>query len=524
MISGGSAEGRLVSICLAGLLIGTFSIGVFPRGEASNSNPNLLFIGPATQPGAAVGSYVIFEVDVAQMDPFNAWDIMVKADPAILRPVDFSITPNTLTANYSIPELELAHCVNGMGTGCDPSKGDGPGVVHSAVFPQGAPPAVSSVGGVLFTVTYSSLSYLGSSPVTIVNQQIASGGTGLLVVAVTDGFYGSSPDFGVTIVPTSLTIPQGSVATANVTVTSHNGFSGNVTFISDQLVTSLVNPPVVSLSPNGAYTSRLLISVTRCIPPGGYLTSIVAKSGMLTHQSTLVIEVTISTQPDFCIDVGTRNGLTISQGSSNSSSIIVASPNGFTGSVSLSAYILPVLANGPTISLTPSMVTLTSSNPAPSATLTVNVPLNAPIGTYTVVVNGTSGSLARFTVDLVTVLAGPPPLFTQFKLLWNHFVSLSRNTGVQSWTARVLNKAVSPMFVQVVIRGAAQGSTGFTVTSQVTMILPGDSTSIAFSSYVPSSFVGTQVCFTARLLFGVSSTGLSQISPSSKSGCFMVAP
>jgi len=522
IVKGYRVRDRLASICLAGLLIGAFSVGIIPRGEASNLN--LLFISPAGQPAASVGSTVTYEVEVALMDPFNAWDILVKTDPTILRPVDFSITPNTLTANYTVPELELAHCVNGAGIGCDPSKGDGPGVVHSAVFPQGSPPAVASLDGILFTITYVSVSNLGSSAVTIIGQGIANGSATLVPVTVTDGFYGSSPDFSVTISPTSLTIPQGTIATGAVTVTSRNGFAGNVTFTSDQLVTSLVSPPVVRLTPNGTAVSRLSISITRCTTPGGYITGIVAKSGSKAHQSNLVVSVTESTQPDFCIDVGFRNGLTIAAGSSNSSNIIVASPNGFTGPVSLSAYVLPSLINGPAVSLRPSIVTLSSSNPALVSNLTVTVPLNAPIGTYTVVINGTSGSLTHFTVDLVTVLLGPPPVFAQAKLLWTRYLSLARSTGVQSWTAEVLNKAISPILVQVVIRGAAMGSTSFTATSQVTMIMPGDVTSIPFSTPIPSSLVGTKVCFTARLIFGISQTSLSQTSPSSKSGCFMVAP
>jgi hypothetical protein len=521
-VKGYRVGAHLASIFLAGLLIGALSTTIVPRTEASNLN--LLFISPPVQPAAVVGSTVTYEVMVAQMDPFNAWDILVKTDPAILRPVDFNITPNTLTANYTVPELELAHCVNGTGTGCDPSKGDGPGVVHSAVFPQGSPPPVSSVGGILFTITYVSISNLGSSAVTIISQAIANGGTALVRVTVTDGFYGSSPDFSVTIDPTSLTIPQGSTATGTVTVTSRNGFAGNVTFISDQLVTSLVNPPVVRLTSDGTAISKLLISITRCITPGGYITSILATSGSHAHQSNLVVSVTQSTKADFCIDVGSRNGLKIAQGSSNSSSIIVASPNGFTGSVSLSAYVLPSLVNGPAVSLMPSIVTLSSSNPAPASSLTVTVPLDAQIGIYTVVVNGTSGSVTHFTVDLVTVLLGPPPTFVQFKLLWTHYLSLARSVDVQSWTADVFNKAVSPMFVQVVIRGAAEGFVPFSATSQVTMMMPGDVRSISFSTPIPSSFVGTEVCFTARLVFGVSQTSLSQTSPSSKSGCFMVAP
>jgi hypothetical protein len=494
---------------------------------------NLLYVGPSSQPSAAIGSNVTFQVKVSEMDPFNGWDILVKADPAVLNPRDFSITPNVLTANFSIQESEIAHCVNGVGSGCDPTKGDGLGIVHSAVFPLGAPPAVSSVSGILFTVTYTSITNLAGTPISIIGQGLANGTPNPLPVDVLDGFYGSSPGFTVTVQPTSFTIPQGSIATGKVTVTSHNRFTGNVTFIGDQFLHSLVNPPIVALTPNATVAAGIMISVPDCISPGGVITGIRASSGSISYTSYLFVTVTPSTQADFCVDVLTRNGLMIRAGSSNSSIIGVTNkgvttPASFVGAVSLSSYVLPQLINGPAVTLKPTIVSLSTAINLAVSNLTVAVPSSAPAGIYTVVVNGTSGSLTHFAIDLVTVLpaltpAGPAPVFTANKLSWIHYLSLSRNEVLQSWSAHVLNGATVARFIQVVIRGAG-GSVPFSSTSPVVMIPANSNLVVTFETPIPSSLVGSEICFTARLAYGDASNALLLTSASSKSGCFRIAP
>jgi hypothetical protein len=522
---------RIISCFLLVLLFAAvFSVGLVHNVKAGNMN--VLYVGPSSQPSAVVGSSVTFQVKVSQMDPFNAWSIIVKADPAILNLVNFTITPNVLSANYSIQELELTHCVNGVGTGCDPTKGDGLGIIHSAVLPLGAPPQVSSITGSLLTISYVSLTGLGVSSISIIGQGLANGTPDPLAVIVVDGFYGSSPGFSVAVEPTSFTIAQGSSTSATVTVTSHNGFAGGVTFTGDQLLATLVNPPIVVLAPNATATAKLLISASDCMAPGGVITGIFAASGSLSYTSYLFATVTPSTHSDFCVDVLTRNGLTIRAGSSNSSTIGVtnkgvSTPASFVGAVSLSSYVLPQQTNGPTVTLNPTIVSLSISTNLAVSNLTVTVPSNAPTGLYTVVVNATSGSLTHFAIDLVTVLpaaapTGPAPLFVESKLSWIHFLSFLRNGAVQSWTAHVSSSATMTQFVEIVIRGSA-GSIPFSAVSPIAVLSAG-STMISFDTPIPGSFAGSNVCFTARIVYGIAPDALSQTSPSSKSGCFRVAP
>src|SRR2546428_7986639 len=79
---------------------------------ANAANQNILYINPPQQ-GPSSAATVTYQVKVSQMDPFNTWDIQVKTDPTVLNPISLTITPNTLTGNYSISFNELTNCVNG---------------------------------------------------------------------------------------------------------------------------------------------------------------------------------------------------------------------------------------------------------------------------------------------------------------------------------------------------------------------------------------------------------------------------
>src|SRR6266571_8099396 len=135
-------KNRAIFLEMLALSLLTVSLSTVAITQVVAPNPNILLISPGQiNGGQAVGATINFAVKVSQMDPFNTWDIQVAVDPTVLNPTAFTITPNTLMANYSIGELELTHCINGGATaggttGCTPPS-DTNGVVHSAVFPLG---------------------------------------------------------------------------------------------------------------------------------------------------------------------------------------------------------------------------------------------------------------------------------------------------------------------------------------------------------------------------------------------------
>ncbi len=174
-------------ISLLLLSLPTFPSIIHPAKAASLNN--LLYVTPAQQGPFPAGTTFTYQVKVANVTPFNNWDIHVSVNNSVITPVDFTITPNTLTANFSITQLELTHCVNGLGTACDVN--DGPGVVHSATFPLGAPPAVSAITGVLFTITYSVVSNLPTSNVEFTTDILGAGTPAPVVHNTQNGIYGA---------------------------------------------------------------------------------------------------------------------------------------------------------------------------------------------------------------------------------------------------------------------------------------------------------------------------------------------
>jgi serine protease AprX len=96
--------------------------------------------------------------------------------------------------------------------------------------------------------------------------------------------------------------------------------------------------------------------------------------------------------PDFSLTASPASR-SIKRGSRTTYSIVVARSGGFTGAVSLNVGGLPAQA-GATFSPNPATGT---------STLTVTTSRSTPLGTFTLQVAGTSGSLSRATtVTLVT--------------------------------------------------------------------------------------------------------------------------
>jgi CARDB len=144
------------------------------------------------------------------MSAFNAWDIYVKTDPLVLNPTAFDTTVNTLTVNYSVTVNSLTSCINGLGSGCNPAGGDGPGVVHSAILPLGSPPPGSIITGVLFNITYTVMNGAGVSGVVLHSAQLSDNTGAVLTMTTRNGIYGNAnlPKVDFYWTPTSPSLEQ----------------------------------------------------------------------------------------------------------------------------------------------------------------------------------------------------------------------------------------------------------------------------------------------------------------------------
>jgi len=163
-----------------------------------------------------------------------------------------------------------------------------------------------------------------------------------------------------------------------------------------------VNPDQVSLVPGGTGNASLVIMAANVADGGSIIIS--GSAGNLVHQTTVSFQVQ-NPPPDFTISTY-PNFFTIPAGTSTTSSIQVSPFGIFTGtifSVALSARVQP--PNGPTVSLSPTNVTL--SPYTAYSTLTINTLATTPIGNYTVTVTGKSAAFTHLVIIDVQVL--PPP-------------------------------------------------------------------------------------------------------------------
>src|SRR5256886_14595721 len=101
--------------------------------------------------------------------------------------------------------------------------------------------------------------------------------------------------------------------------------------------------------------------------------------------------------------------MTTPQGSLASISVSLTSLNSFAGSVNLNYTLTPGITNV-TIALNPGSVSLLTGSG--SSTLTVSVPASAPLSTYTIRIDGTSGRLAHNVTSILRVVPPPSPDFS----------------------------------------------------------------------------------------------------------------
>src|SRR6266576_1487877 len=199
----------------------------------------------------------------------------------------------------------------------------------------------------------------------------------------------ATSDFGLTALPSSLTVTQGASGTSTITVAALNGFTGSVGLAASGMpsgVTATFSPT----STTGASTLTLAASSTATT--GTSTVTITGASGILSHTTTVSLTVNAPAMPDFRLSA-MPSSLAVTQGASGSSTITVAALNGFTGSVGLSASGVP---SGVTATFSPTSTTGTS-------TLTLAASSTATTGNSLVTVTGASGSLIHTTTITLTV-------------------------------------------------------------------------------------------------------------------------
>jgi len=189
----------------------------------------------------------------------------------------------------------------------------------------------------------------------------------------------SGPDFTISALPGSQTVPPSGSTTYMVTIGALKGYTGTVT---PSVTSALPTGVTASFSPTtvtgGSGTSTLSVSTTSATPAGSHVLTIQGTDGTLTHTTTVTLNVA-----DFTISAS-PSSRSIAQGTSTSYTVTVGALGGFTSTVGLGVSGLP---SGATASFSPSSVTGSGSS-----TLTVNAGTAGAGGPYSLTVTGTAGT------------------------------------------------------------------------------------------------------------------------------------
>jgi subtilase family serine protease len=243
------------------------------------------------------------------------------------------------------------------------------------------------------TTGYSSLLVSASSTTPVGQYTLTLTGTsGSLTASTTMTLIVAVPSFTMSG-GTSVTVGQGTSASTYFYIYGQNGFAGNVNFS----IAGLPSGVTASFSPNPtSYSSTLTLTASNTAAVGQYPVTVTGTSGTLS--STLSFTVVVGA-PSFTLSA---SSLSEAQGSSGTQYVYVNALNGFAGNVNLSVSGLP---SGVTASFSPNPTGYLSS-------LTLNVGASVPLGTSTVTLTGTSGSLSASTTFQLTIAANSFTLFS----------------------------------------------------------------------------------------------------------------
>jgi hypothetical protein len=201
----------------------------------------------------------------------------------------------------------------------------------------------------------------------------------------------SGPNYTLSASPSSLTVTQGSSGSSTITVTPSGGFTGSVT-----LSTSALPSGVTASFGTNPTTGSSVVTFTASstATTGTTSVTITGTSGTLSHTTSISLTVNATATPNFSLSAS-PSSLSVTQGSSGSSTITVTPSGGFTGSVTLSNSALP---SGVTASF--------GTNPTTgSSVLTFTASSTATTGTSTITITGVSGTLSHTTTISLTINA-----------------------------------------------------------------------------------------------------------------------
>jgi len=348
-------------------------------------------------------------------------DFFISANPSGL-----AVTPGS-SATSTISVTSLAGFANSVNLVVSVSPSGPTGSISPATV------SVTSGGTGTSTLTVSTSSTTtGSYSITV------SGTSGTISHSTTVTLSVSTSEFTISETPTSQAIPLASEKQTVITVSSVNGFSGNVNLVATFSSTAvacwfagtLTNKATVWVPSGGSATQWPTCGAYG--PAGSYAVTITGTSGSLSY--SIILPVTVM---DYSISA---SSVSFTAGSSGNSTLSLTSLSGLSGPVSLAVS----TTSGLTASC-PSSVTLSGAG-----TSSVSCAFaSASPGTYTATITGTfvcndcyyDGTDSHSAAATVTVTSTDPPVSSKVNfqgITVTTSGSLTVGSGIVSGTISVM--------------------------------------------------------------------------------------
>jgi aryl-phospho-beta-D-glucosidase BglC (GH1 family) len=204
-----------------------------------------------------------------------------------------------------------------------------------------------------------------------------------------------------TLAAAPVTINQGASGSSAITIT-RTGFTGTVNLAaSGQPANVTVTVTPASTNGNSA-TANVTVGAT--VAAGTYPITITGTAAGISGPRTATLNLTVAVGPNFTLSASPAS-LTITAGSSGTTTITAARTGGFTGAVTLS---------GPaSVTFNPNPI---PAAPATTSTATISVAAGTPAGTSNVTISGTAGGIAGARNVTVSVTVTPPTTSAVFRV------------------------------------------------------------------------------------------------------------
>ncbi len=329
----------------------------FGAGSATGTQVITLNIGDSTPTGSAA-------VTITGTGTSGSQTLTASAT------IELTIGPPNFTVAAGLPTLDVAQgsTVSETVTVTEANGFSGSVTLSASGLPSGV------------TASFSPNPTTGSSELTLTAASSASlGGPVTVTVTGTSGSLSDSTTIQVSVeVPPSFTlstqnqaysVAEGENTTIPVAITDLGDFNGSVTFT----VTGVPSGVTGSFSPNptsSASTTLTLTASATATIQGPINITVTGTSGSSVQEVTIALSVTGA--PGFTYSGNPDASISIEPGatSGNTATIAVIGTNGFTGTVNLTCAITPVVADGPSCTLSPAAVAI-SGNTAAASLLTI---------------------------------------------------------------------------------------------------------------------------------------------------------